>query len=530
MTSGSPRRGVILLAAVILTWLAAAPAAAVTRYALVIGDDTGDRDEQPLRYAEHDADRFAATLVDLGGFQPGDVVVLRGTDADAARAALIALNDRIRTAQTATGNGDTMLVVYYSGHADAEALHLGASNFPLNQLEQLVRGSPAAFRLLVVDACRSGALTRVKGGHPAAAFPIALGDTLAADGVVFWTASAASEEAQESDAVKGSLFSHFLVSGLAGPADSDGDGTVTTAEAYEYARAATLRASSRTLAGTQHPTFRDELAGRDAIVLTRPGTVGPRRAQLRVPDNRDVLVLAGSADGAVIAEVGLHDATRKLNVRAGSYFIRERGDRSLLEGTVAVAAGDDHLIDDRELASVDYVRVAAKGEGFAQPPRHDAVEASFLVRTPLVDGGDVCTGAIAGYAFDLGWVTLTPRVSGCVEHARNAFVATATDDLTADARVAHAWHVGPLALTVQAEVGAAVLRQSFTTTGMAPPRTIGAGLFGAGASVAVPLGHGASASLATELDTFVMRRDDAMSSSITPTLGISAMAGIGWSL
>jgi hypothetical protein len=290
---------------------------AVARFALVIGNDTGDHDEPQLRYAEHDADRFAATLVDLGGFAPGDVTVLRGGDAESARAALIALNERIRLA----AQPDSMLVVYYSGHADAEALHLGATSFALPQLEQLVRGSPATFRMLVVDACRSGALTRVKGGTVAAPFPIALGDSLAADGVVFWTASAESEQAQESDAIKGSFFSHFLVSGLAGPADADGDGNVTTAEAYEYARAATLRASSRTLAGMQHPTFRDELAGRDAIVLTHPGTVGPKRAQLRVPQNRDVLVLAGSADGPMVAEVGLHDATRTLNVRPGTYFV-----------------------------------------------------------------------------------------------------------------------------------------------------------------------------------------------------------------
>ena len=42
----------------------------VARFALVIGNDTGDHDEPQLRYAEHDADRFAATLVDLGGFEP----------------------------------------------------------------------------------------------------------------------------------------------------------------------------------------------------------------------------------------------------------------------------------------------------------------------------------------------------------------------------------------------------------------------------------------------------------------------------
>ena len=517
------------LAVVAILCLVAASAHAATRYALVIGNDAGDRDEPELRYAEHDADRFATTLVDLGGFAPGDVVVLRGADADSARAALIALNERIRMA----GPGEAMLVVYYSGHADAEALHLGTSNFALAQLEQLVRGSPAAFRLLVVDACRSGALTRVKGGHATDPFPIALGDTLAADGVIFWTASAASEAAQESDEIKGSLFSHFLVSGLAGPADADGDGTVTTAEAYEYARAATLRASSRTLAGTQHPTFRDELAGRDAIALTRPGTIGPRRAQLAVPDGRDALVLAGSADGPVIAEVGLHDVTRRLNVSPGRYFIRERGETHLLEGSIAVAAGDSHTIEDRELAAVDYVRVAGKGlalEATYEPPRHDAIAVGALVRTALVAGGGPCLGAAAGYAIDARWITITPRVSACREHADNAFVSSATDDFAFEAAVGHAWKLFGLELGVQVQGGAAVLHQSFTTTGMAPPRTSTAPLFGGGASIAVPLGHGLRASLDAEVDTFVLRQGDGMTASWTPTLGIGSVLAIGWVL
>ncbi len=189
----------------------------------------------------------------------------------------------------------------------------------------------------------------------------------------------------------------------------------------------------------------------------------------------------------------LHDCLQAQRPRR-RFFIRERGDEDLLEA-VAVAAGDDHLVDDHELASVDYVRVAAKGEAIA-PPRHDALEASVLVRTPLVDGGDMATGAIATAARS----TSAGRNAAGVElrgHARNAFVATATDDVTADARVAHAWHVGPVAASLQVELGAAVLHQSFATAGMAPPRTIGAGLFGAGASLAVPIGHGAAASLAT---------------------------------
>jgi hypothetical protein len=505
--------------------LLASPALAVTRYALVLGNDAGDRDEQRLRFAEHDADRFAATLVGLGGFAPGDVAVVRGGDAESARTALIALNARIRQ----NGGTDAMLVVYYSGHADSEQLHLGTSNLPLTQLEQLVRGSPAAFRLLVVDACRSGNLTRVKGGTLGPAIPIQLGDTLAADGVVIWTASAASEQAQESDQIKGSFFTHFLVSGLAGPADEDGDGDVTTTEAYEYARAATLRASSRTLAGMQHPTFRDELAGREAIVLARPGTAGrtqgaSTRAQLRIPEGRDVLVLAGNADGPVVAEVGLHDKTRRLNVRAGRYYIRERLDTHLLEGAVMLAAGDDRGIEDKDLARVEYVRVAAKG---GVPRRRvDAIEASFLLRTPLA-GGDPCTGAIAGYAFDLGWVTLTPRISACRERAGNAVLSSSTDTLAADARVAHAWRLGPVALTAQVQAGAAALHQQFDTSGVAPSRTTGAGFFGAGAGIGFAMSRGTYVSAAAELNSFVLERGDGMSSARASTLAFGALVGLG---
>ena len=102
----------------------ACEAVAGNRYALLLGNDAGDRDEQRLRYAERDADRLAAALVGVGGFAPGDVVVVRGGDAEAARGALISLNARIRQA----GGSDAMLIVYYSGHADAERLHLGASS------------------------------------------------------------------------------------------------------------------------------------------------------------------------------------------------------------------------------------------------------------------------------------------------------------------------------------------------------------------------------------------------------------------
>ena len=91
-------------------------------------------------------------------------------------------------------------------------------------------------RILVIDSCRSGAVTRVKGGRPAP--PILLGDTqeLDGEGVIVLTASAAGEDAQESDQLGGSFFTHYLLSGLRGAADDNGDQVVTVAEAFSYTR------------------------------------------------------------------------------------------------------------------------------------------------------------------------------------------------------------------------------------------------------------------------------------------------------
>jgi hypothetical protein len=157
-----------LVVPALAAWLVAAitPAHADTeRYAVVIGNNHGAPDEQPLRYAESDAQRFADLLGDIGGVPVENQVVLRGKSADQVRRALIATNERIRTALRPAA--DAVLLVYYSGHGDADALHLGdTAPAPLR-----ARGPgprlPAAVRVLVIDSCRSGSITHVKGGRPA---------------------------------------------------------------------------------------------------------------------------------------------------------------------------------------------------------------------------------------------------------------------------------------------------------------------------------------------------------------------------
>jgi hypothetical protein len=286
--------------------------AEIERFAVVVGNNQGASDELPLRYAEDDASKMARVLRDLGGFPPENLLLLRGENAGAVRRALISVNDRIRSRPQSGARA--MLLVFFSGHADASALHLAASAFELAELRQLVRGSAAAFRLLVVDACRSGALTRVKGGRDGPPFAIVLDGGPAGEGAVFLTSSSANEDAQESDELKGSFFTHYLASALVGAGDVDGDGHVVLDEAYRYAYENTLRASSRTLAGAQHPTFEYDLRGQGQIVLTTLQPAWSARAFLVFPAGRSYLIMHGGRDGAVVAEIGARDRTRRLSV------------------------------------------------------------------------------------------------------------------------------------------------------------------------------------------------------------------------
>jgi hypothetical protein len=383
------------------------------------------------------------------------MLLLRSEDAESVRRSLISINDRIRT-RVASG-AQSELLVYYSGHSDQNALHLGRTALELEQVEQLVRGSAATLRVLILDSCRSGALTRVKGGTLQAGFQIALDQRIPSDGVVFWTASSASETAQESDALRGSFFTHYLVSGLLGAADRDGNGDVTLGEAYQYAYENTLRASSRTLGGTQHPTFRYELGGHGDVVMTLPGRADDQRAQISFPDGKSYLVIQGGADGAVMGEVGAYDRTRRLSIKPGRYFVRGRGPDFLLEGTVVLRPAEQRQVREDELERLDYARLVRKGRDELR--LSSGVQAGHAMRTSLWTGGRLCQGPFAAYAIDLPFVTLAPRVGVCRGGFENASGAT-SDALDVELRAAHAWDIGHLALSAGGSVGGAYMRDN----------------------------------------------------------------------
>lgn len=239
---------------------AAVAHSAPVRLVLSIGNDIGHLGDVPLKYAETDARRVKDLFVELGAVKEEDAQLLVGQSAAEVEAGLERLAARARALRSE--QREVIAMVYVSAHAARGALHLGETELALDSLRGAVSAIPASLRLLVVDACSSGALVRQKGGRRAPAV-VSLGAN-ATQGMVVISSSGPAESAQEWESLTSSLFTHHWLTGLRGRADTGGDGRVTLAEAYAYAYAETVAAAS------QHPSYEIDIAGSGEFILTEP--------------------------------------------------------------------------------------------------------------------------------------------------------------------------------------------------------------------------------------------------------------------
>jgi tetratricopeptide (TPR) repeat protein len=314
--------------------LAASPAARAEeqRFALVIGANVGWANDKPLRHAESDAEHLRDVLVELGGFAPDRVQLLRDPDTAEVRARLRRLDATLRAA-----GGETLLLVYYSGHADERHLHLRGEPLSHEELYSLLRDSPGKVRLGVVDACRSGSIVESKGGKPTATFEAQVVDELEVNGLALLTSSGADELSQERRALAGSVFTHHLVSGLRGSADANEDGQVTLAEAYQHAFQRT-EADTAATPVPQRPAFRYELKGQGEVVLTRLERASAALVLPRVEGERYVVV--DRHEWRLVAE-GRTEAARevRLALAPGEYRVKRVRPELLEVAPVQLAAG-----------------------------------------------------------------------------------------------------------------------------------------------------------------------------------------------
>jgi hypothetical protein len=332
------------------------------RVAIVVGNNTGNRDRPALHYAETDAAKFAEVLGELGGVEPADLFLLQGKDLAALDTALEHAKQRIAAFHT-DPTSRVVVLFYFSGHSDGEALELGNDRLTFSQLRTWLATAGADVRVALVDSCKSGALLAAKGGTPGPAFQIRLTDDVASTGEALLTSSAADEVALESREIGGSFFTHHFISGLRGAADTSGDGIVTLTEAYQYAYAHTIKTTGDTLIGPQHPAYDYRLTGQGELVLaelTKP------TAKLSLPGGFERILVTDRARDEVVAEVG-PDARGVLAVKPGRYGVRAWRAGKIFAGNVEVAMGEEHVVRAGDLAPAGSVSTASKGGEAVSP-------------------------------------------------------------------------------------------------------------------------------------------------------------------
>jgi hypothetical protein len=361
------RTAPILLALAAVTGAAFQPAAAQTnrpeersaitqRFALVIGANNGGPRREKLRYAISDARAMLQVLETLGGVSPDDSRLLVEPSRETFLWEIARLRERLLRQKSANHRREA--IIYYSGHSDDSAILLGQERISYREFRDMLENLDADVRIAILDSCASGALLRPKGGKRRA--PFLVDSAFDMKGVALLTSSSSDEVSQESDRIRGSFFTHHLLSGLRGAADASHDGRVTLNEVYQYAFGATLQQTEKTSGGPQHPSFDIQMAGTGDVVITE---IRQSEAVLRLGRAVAGKVFIHGQANALIAEFQKQPGTSvELGVSKGRYRVIVIGDSEIREASLDLAPGQTRELDVSLFSSTEIIDAIARGD------------------------------------------------------------------------------------------------------------------------------------------------------------------------
>ncbi len=327
----------------------------VKRFALIAAANDGGVGRIPLRYAVTDALSVAKVFQELGGLDNRDRSLLLEPTPNEIVDGLARLKVQLQAAKKL--NQRTEVLFYYSGHSNENGLLLGNQVLSYKRLKNSLNELNVDVKLAILDSCASGAFTRIKGGRQRQAFLVDASSSVS--GHAFLTSSSANENAQESDAIGGSYFTHYLVSALRGAGDVNNDKRITLNEAYQFAFHETLARTEKSQSGAQHAAYDIQLAGAGDLVLT---DINNTNATLRLSANFEGRLYVRDLAGRLVVEMNkVTDQTIDIGLDATTYLLTldNRGD--LYRASVTLNNLQATTIFMSRFQPVDRVSSVAKG-------------------------------------------------------------------------------------------------------------------------------------------------------------------------
>ena len=234
-------------------------------FALVIGISKYREEAIPaVKYASRDAEVMAKYLENVGGIPRSNIKVL--TDASVTKSDLEAYIEDWLARRVGK---DSTVFVYYAGHGapDVESKEAyivpyeGHPDFPsklysVKKMYESLNKLPAKEVIVMLDSCFSGTGGRSVTKSGSRPLVISIENPVLASGKInVLAASTGSQISSDYDNAKHGLFTYYLLRGMRGEADKNGNGSIELGELYDYVKINVSEKASLELNRDQTPVL-----------------------------------------------------------------------------------------------------------------------------------------------------------------------------------------------------------------------------------------------------------------------------------
>jgi hypothetical protein len=334
---------------------AAAEEMPLRRFAFIVGANDGGPGRTQLRYAVKDARALSSVLTEMGGVLPEDTVFLT----DPSREIFFKeLNKLVATVAGIRDKSSRVEVIfYYSGHSDEDYMMIGRERISYQEFRNKINSINADVRIAILDSCASGSFNLLKGVKKRS--PFLINKAYDMKGFAFMTSSSSLEPSQESGRLKGSIFTHYLVSGLRGAADMSQDGIITLNEAYQYAYRETLTLSQKTMSGPQHPSYNIQMSGKGDVIMT---DVRKSSAVLVIDKSVFGRIFIHNQDNVLVVEINKpYGRDLEIGLEPGKYRIINISEGNIFESKFTMRQGKSYNIKKSHFTTSEKIETQARG-------------------------------------------------------------------------------------------------------------------------------------------------------------------------
>ena len=268
------------------------------RWAVLIGINGYHESLGPLNFCTNDAKLMQETLVsECCGFAPESIVLLTDDQPKDRLPTFGNIHSWLGT-WLSRPEADDLVLVYFAGHGreannqallaplDATLESLPVTGIPIQYISDLLERCKASQKVLILDACHSGA------GRDVTTMTTGFRDALDTGKGLYTIASCDADQISYEWPEKGhGVFTHYLVEAICSGALPDSHGNVTLDSVYEWVRKGVWDwCGDRRV--RQEPVRICRIRGQISVARRRPGKKGARRraesGQERVRRNEGV--------------------------------------------------------------------------------------------------------------------------------------------------------------------------------------------------------------------------------------------------